>query len=217
MADRAGCEGSWLRGLQGRLGRERINITRLTAANLLSYLRLAAIPTLLALAALDLRTAFLWLLAAAWATDAIDGPLARKLGQESARGARLDSVADRGLMLTIALGAAWIWPDVLKREAVWVALLGIALVAPRAHAFAKFRRLPSYHTWLAKSLAVYMAASVLLLLGWHWPWPFRMGALFMLVEAAEEIAITHALDRWRADIPSWWHLRRERAAGGNRN
>ena len=71
-------------------------------ANLLPHLRLAANPTLLALAALDLHNAFLWLLAAAWATDAIDGPLARELGQESARGARLDSVADRSLMLTIA-------------------------------------------------------------------------------------------------------------------
>src|SRR6185436_18565082 len=63
----------------------------LTVANLLCYLRLAAIPVLLALAALDLHKAFLWLLAAAWATDAIDGPLARRLRQETVRGARLDS------------------------------------------------------------------------------------------------------------------------------
>ena len=153
----------------------------------------------------------MWLLAAAWATDAIAGPLARKLGQESARGARLDSVADRGLMLAISLSVAWLWPDVLRREAVWVVLLGIALVVPRAHAFAKFRQLPSYHTWLAKALAVYMSVALLLLLGWHWPWPFRIGALVVLVEAAEEIAITRALTRGRADIPSWWHLRRERA------
>jgi CDP-diacylglycerol--glycerol-3-phosphate 3-phosphatidyltransferase len=178
---------------------------------------MAAIPALLALAALDLPKAYLWLLAGAWATDAIDGPLARRLGHESSHGARLDSVADRGLMLTIPLGVAWLWPDVLQREAVWVVLLAIALIVPRAHAFAKFRRLPSYHTWLAKSLAVYMAASLLLLLGWHWPWPFRAGTLFVLVEAAEEIAITRTLDRWRPDISSWWHLRRERAARRNRN
>jgi CDP-diacylglycerol--glycerol-3-phosphate 3-phosphatidyltransferase len=164
---------------------------------------------LLALAALNLHTAFLWLLAAAWATDMIDGPLARMQGQESARGARLDSVADRGLMLAIPLGVAWLWPDVLMREAVWVALLGIALVVPRVHAFAKFRRLPSYHTWLAKALAVYMAVALLLLVNGYWPWLFRVGALAVLVEAVEEIAITHTLDRWRADIPSWWHLRRE--------
>lgn len=187
----------------------------LTIANLLTHLRLAAIPALLVLAALDLQKPFLWLLAAAWATDAIDGPLARKLGQESARGARLDSLADRGLMLGIALGIAWLWPDVLKRERVGFSMLVIALVVPRAHAFVKFRRLPSYHTWLAKALAVYMSVCVLLLLAAHWPWPFRVGALILLVEATEEIAITRALDRWRADIPSWWHLRRERAARGN--
>jgi CDP-diacylglycerol--glycerol-3-phosphate 3-phosphatidyltransferase len=131
-------------------------------------------------------------------------------GQDSVRGARLDSLADRGLMLSIPLGVAWLWPEVLMREAVWIALLGIALVAPRAYAFAKFRRLPSYHTWLAKALAVYMAVALLLLLNGYWPWLFRVGALVVLVEAVEEIAITHTLDRWRADIPSWWHLRRER-------
>ena len=177
---------------------------------------MAAIPVLLALAALDLHEAFLWLLAAAWATDAIDGPLARKLRQESARGARLDSLADRGLMISIPLSVAWLWPEVLTREAVWIVLLVIALIVPRAHAFAKFRRLPSYHTWLAKALAVYMGASVLLMLGWDWSWPFRVGALFLLVEAAEEIAITRALDRWRSDIPSWWHLRREHTVRGKR-
>lgn len=183
---------------------------RLTIANLLTYLRLAAIPALLVLAALDQQKPFMWLLAAAWFTDAIDGPPARMLDQESVRGARLDSLADRGLMVSIALGVAWLWPDVLKREAVWVAMLGIALVLPRAHAFAKFRRFPSYHTWLAKVLAVYMSVCVLLLLAAHWPWPFRVGALLLLVEAAEEIAITHTLKRLRSDIPSWWHLRRER-------
>jgi CDP-diacylglycerol--glycerol-3-phosphate 3-phosphatidyltransferase len=187
----------------------RSQAIRLTIANLLSYLRLAAVPILLALAALNLRSAFLWLLAVAWATDMIDGPLARLQGQESARGAQLDSVADRALMFTIPLGVAWLWPDVLLREAVYVALLGIALVVPRAHAYAKFRRLPSYHTWLAKALAIYMAVTLLLLLNGYWPWLFRVGALVVLLEATEEIAITHTLQRWRADIPSWWHLRRE--------
>ena len=87
-------------------------------------------------------------------------------------------------------------------------MLGIALVVPRAYAFTKFRRLPSYHIWLAKALAVYMSVCVLLLLAAHWPWSFCVGALILLVEAAEEVAITRSLDRWQADIPSWWHLRR---------
>jgi phosphatidylglycerophosphate synthase len=186
---------------------------RLTLANALTYLRLGSIPVLLLLAALDLRGAFLWLLALAWLTDAIDGPLARAMGQESARGARLDSVADRGLMLVIPLAVAWMWPQILKREAVWVAMLGIALVVPRLHAFLKFRRLPSYHTWLAKALAVYMSLALLLMMLGDSPWPFRIGAVLVLLEAAEEIAITRTLDRWRADIPSWWHLRRKRASG----
>lgn len=165
---------------------------------------------LLVLAALDHRAAFLWVLAAAWATDAIDGPLARLLKQESSTGAELDSAADRGLMICIPLGVAWLWPDLLKREMLYVALLLFALVVPRVHACIKFRRLPSYHTWLAKTLAVYMSVAVLLLLTLDWAWPFRIGAVLVLVEAVEEIAITHELDHWRADVPTWWwHTRRK--------
>ena len=180
----------------------------MTIANLLTYVRLAAIPVLLVLAAMHLRSAYLWLLATAWATDLIDGPIARLQGQDSARGAKLDSIADRGIMVSIPIGVAWLWPEVLMREALWVALLGIALVVPHVHAFAKFRQLPAYHTWLAKGLAVYMGLSLLLLLNGHWPWLFRAGALIALVEALEEIAITHTLKRPRADVASWWHLRR---------
>ncbi len=167
---------------------------------------------LLVLAALHMQTAYLWLLAVAWGTDLIDGPLARMQGQASARGAWLDSLADRGIMISIPLGVAWLWPDVLMREAVWIALLAIALIVPRAHAFLKFRKLPAYHTWLAKALAVYMGASLLLLLNGHWPWLFRAGAVIALLEALEEIAITHTLTKLRADIPSWRHLRKQRGA-----
>lgn len=204
----------WSTGKPVAIAHSRRPAIKLTVANLLTYLRLAAVPVLLGLAALHQHTAFLWTLAAAWATDAIDGPLARMMGQESARGARLDSVADRGLMICIPLSVALLWPDVLRREAAYVALLLVALIVPRIHAFLKFRRLPSYHTWLAKALAVYMSAAVLLLLTLDWPWPFRAGAIVVLLEAVEEIAITHALDRWRADVPSWWwHARRKQSAG----
>lgn len=184
--------------------------TLITVANLLCYVRLGAIPALLVLAALDLRREYVWLLAFAWATDSVDGWLARRLGEESRYGARLDSTADLGLTATIPLGVTWLFPDMLQREAVWVGMLLAALVVPRGYALYKFHRLPSYHTWLAKSLAVFMAFAVLLLIRWDWPWPFRVGAMMLLVEAAEEIAITHELDRWRADVASLWHLRRER-------
>jgi CDP-diacylglycerol--glycerol-3-phosphate 3-phosphatidyltransferase len=181
---------------------------RLTLPNVLTWFRLAAIPVLLVLAALDHKTAFLWLLVLAWATDLVDGPIARMLDQESARGARLDSIADRGIMLAIPVCAMWLWPELLRREAPWIALLGIGLVVPRLHGWLKFRRLPAYHTLLAKGLAVYMGGATLLLLIGYWPWLFRIGCVVMLLEAAEEMAITHTLKAWKADVPSWWSLRR---------
>lgn len=51
------------------------------------------------------RTACLGLFALGVATDVVDGPMARRLGTQSERGARLDSVADAALMAASAATA----------------------------------------------------------------------------------------------------------------
>ena len=97
-----------------------------TIPNLISFLRLAAIPVFLwlLLARDDPRNAAFLLITIGW-TDFLDGWLARKLGQTSEIGKFLDPVADRLAILAAVAGGlvagvvpGWLgWP-LLVREII---------------------------------------------------------------------------------------------------
>lgn len=176
--------------------------------NTLSGFRLLAAPAMLYMAWVGNPVGFLVLLAVSLATDALDGYLARRLNWQSELGAKLDSWGDFATYITVALGAWWLWPDIIRREAIFVWLAIGAYLVPIAIGFAKYRRLTSYHTWAAKLSAVVMSISALLLFLADIAWPFRCAALFQVLEAVEEIAITFVMPRWESNIPTLWHARR---------
>jgi CDP-diacylglycerol--glycerol-3-phosphate 3-phosphatidyltransferase len=161
-----------------------------------------------ALAALGSAGAFVGAFAVALATDAADGFLARRLGQASEWGARLDSRADLALWLALPVCGVLLVPDVLAAEWIVVALLVASLVLPVALGLLKFGRLTSYHTWGAKASAWAMGAGALALFAGGPVWPFRAAAALVVAAALEEIAITALLPGWRRDVPSLVHARR---------
>src|SRR5687768_12902411 len=66
---------------------------RWSIPNLLSLLRLILVPTLWVFALLDLPKVVGFGLVVAAVTDVLDGQLARRLGQTSSFGSKLDSIA----------------------------------------------------------------------------------------------------------------------------
>lgn len=179
--------------------------TRLNISNLLSGFRIAAAPVLLYLAWVGRPNLFLALLAVSLISDSVDGFLARKLNWASEFGTRLDSWGDFATYMTVPLCAWWLWPDILKREAPYVIVVICAFVIPALVGFLKFKRLPSFHTWSAKTAAVLMSVAVLLLFMADIAWPFRCAAVFQALVACEEVAITFLLSEWRGNVPSLWH------------
>jgi CDP-diacylglycerol--glycerol-3-phosphate 3-phosphatidyltransferase len=176
--------------------------------NLLSGFRLVAAPFLLVLAWFGHPHLFLLLLSLSLLSDSVDGFIARKMNVASELGTRLDSWGDLATYLTVPVCAWWLWPEILKREAffVWVAIG--AYVVPIVAALARFRRLPSYHTWAAKVSAVLMSVAALLLFVTEIAWPFRIAALVQALEAMEEILITVVLPAPQGNVHSLWHARR---------
>lgn len=132
------------------------------APNLLSGGRLALTPVLLALAWQGRATVFLSCLAMALLSDALDGWLARRLAGTSSLGTKLDSWADIALCLSVPLGVWWLWPDLVRREAVIVGVVIACFAAPALFALLKYHRLPSYHTWTAKLAGVLMGTGGLI-------------------------------------------------------
>jgi len=192
-------------------------ILRGGAPNLLSAFRLLAAPLMLFLAWTDAPYWFLLFLAISLATDALDGFLARRLGWQSELGARLDSWGDFLTYATVPLGAWWLWPDILRREASFVVLTVVAYGLPVLVGFIKYRRLTSYHTWAAKASAVVMGVGAFTLFLTDLAWPFRCAAVFQALEACEEIAITWLLPQQRSNVPSFWHARRLIAGRGGKH
>jgi len=173
--------------------------------NILSCLRLAAMPVLVILALEGHGTAFLVLYVCALLTDMADGYLARRLHQESELGAKLDSWADFSIYMATPVCAWLLWPDLIIREAPYVIAVVCSFALPVMVGFARYRRLTSYHTWGAKLSAVLMGISTLLLFAGGPSWPFRFSTIVLVVTQLEEISMTAVLPEWRSNVPTLWH------------
>jgi CDP-diacylglycerol--glycerol-3-phosphate 3-phosphatidyltransferase len=141
-------------------------------------------------------------------TDVLDGALARRLGQETDFGARLDQWGDFALWAALPLGAWWLWPHIVVREAAYIVLAVVCMLVPTAIAYAKYGAVPGYHTWSVKLGANLMGIGGALLLIFDVAWVFRAAALFQLVCAIDELGITYLSPECRNDVPSVFHAAR---------
>lgn len=145
------------------------------------------------------------LLLISFLTDAIDGYIARKKNITSERGAKLDSIGD---VLTILSGlAAFIVFETgyFSRNS-WFIIAPFALfIIQIAISWAKFKKLTSFHTYLAKLTAVFLVIT---------PVFGPIEALFYLafgtaiLEAIEEIIITIYLREPRVNVKGlYWIIK----------
>jgi len=180
----------------------------------LTIFRICSAPVLIVLAAMGQEGAFLGLAVAAVLSDVLDGAIARRLGAASETGRMLDSWADLLIALVAFAGATMLWPDTMRREAPYLALVLAALVIPNAWALLRFRRLLGYHTLSAKASGVFLGVSTLLLFIQWTPVPFRIASFIELAVAAEYIAISLVLPEWSGEMKSIWHAWRTRRESG---
>ncbi|HEY0150851.1 MAG TPA: CDP-alcohol phosphatidyltransferase family protein [Longimicrobium sp.] len=174
--------GGWLAAVRGYLS---------TPANLLTGLRLAAIPVLWILALDGRDQALGYGLAAAFASDLIDGPLARRLGQTSEIGSRTDSIADHMLATSTVVWLFLLRPAFFQDHAAL--LLGWSAIAlfTLGVAWVRFRRFVDLHLYSAKVtvFCTYTMAIGLLATGHFYEWHFRIAFAVAMFAALESLAI----------------------------
>lgn len=176
----------------------------------LTVFRLLSAPVLMVLAYMGRERYFLWLAIAALLSDVLDGALARRLGASSETGRLLDSWADLLIALVSFAGATLLWPDTMREEAGYFALVLAALVIPNAWGLLRFRRLLGYHTVSAKASGVFLAVGAVALFTGLTPVMFRLAAFVELAVAAEYVAISLILPGWNGEMKSVWHAWRHR-------
>jgi CDP-diacylglycerol--glycerol-3-phosphate 3-phosphatidyltransferase len=184
--------------------------------NLISGCRLVTTPILLVLAWYGYGKTFLVGATACFASDVLDGYLARRLDQRSALGARLDSVSDFVLYITLPLGAWWLWPAIVRRESPFVLTVLASCVLPPLVALGKFHALTSYHTWGVKFAALLVGGSAIMLFAGAPAWLFHLAVPVSVLAALEEIAITFVLPTPRANVQSLWHVMKTQRQAGTR-
>lgn len=172
--------------------------------NLISACRLATAPVILVLAWYGYPRTVLGVLIASFASDVLDGYLARHYGQASELGARLDSLGDFVIYITIPVAWWQLWPDIARHEAPYIMAVIASVVIPPLIALYKFHAFVSYHTWTAKLAALLVGGSILLIFAGGPVWPFRVAMPVCCVAALEEIAITLALTERRTNLRSIW-------------
>lgn len=187
-------------------------------ADWFSFYRIAAVPILFVLLWLDEREVFTWFLLVSYATDAIDGFLARKLKINSARGAQLDSIGDQ---LTFIMGICGLWvfeEAFIKENLLLITIAFVPYIIQMLIAFKKYGKTTAFHTYLAKLSAVLQAFFMLWTLFFHPVYPlFYLMLVIGVLETLEEITLIFMYDTWVKDVKGiYWALKdRRRLANEN--
>jgi phosphatidylglycerophosphate synthase len=190
-----------------------MRLKNLNIADYFSVYRLVAAPALILAIAYQQRNLTAILLLVSFITDAVDGYIARKKHIESSGGGKLDSIGD---LVTLILGlAAFIsfetqyfldhLPIIVVTFSLFIIQMIIALV--------RFKKISSYHTYLAKVTAVLMAMFLIStpVIG---PVDIVFYTTFYagIAEAVEEIIITFVLNKPEENVKGlYWILKKQNA------
>jgi len=148
---------------------------------------------------------FTGLYAANLITDALDGFLARHLHVESELGAALDSRGDLAVAMCLPIGAFLLWPDMMRQLIPYIVIAICAYLAPIIAGEIRYKRMPSFHTWGAKFLAIITSIALLTMFLTQNSLFFKLCVPLLVLESAEELIMIAITPKWHPNIPSLWH------------
>jgi phosphatidylglycerophosphate synthase len=178
--------------------------------NSITLYRIIAAPFLIYMVITNQVNIYKWMLAFSFFTDAIDGFLARKFKVVSKWGAKLDSIADD---LTVTAGIFGIFilrPLFVQHEVFLITLMLSLLFIQMLLAFIRYRKMTSFHTYIAKFAAVLQALFIISIFFFEEP-PyllFYIAAGFTIINLLEEIILIFLLPQWQCDVKGlYWVLK----------
>ncbi len=176
--------------------------------------RLLAAPLLVYLVFTGNPEVFKWLLPVSFFTDLIDGYLARKYNAISVLGSRLDSIADDLTIVAAIVGVVVFKLEFVRQEMILIMIMLVLYFIQTIAAIVKYRKISSFHTYIAKTAAVFQGVFLILLFILNEPiLPlFYIAALLTIMDIIEETILVFILPQWKTDIKGlYWVIKnRER-------
>lgn len=155
--------------------------------NLLSCLRIVLAPAILAAAVSNSPVGFWLLFGLTLISDVADGRIARRLQAETTLGARLDRWGDGLTLVAAAFAIQFLWPSQIEAEWTWslIALAGYLLIGVRRALLPKDAA--SRPAWYSAAVGWFVPLSLIPLLVFGNPWPFRYAAVVHWIVAGVKV------------------------------
>jgi phosphatidylglycerophosphate synthase len=177
--------------------------------NLITLYRVLAAPVLLYYLLNDEIIIFKWMLLLSFLTDAIDGYLARKLNASTSLGSMLDSIGDVLTILVAVTGVIYTRPEFVAEQSVVITCVCSLFILQMIFALIRYKKLSSFHTYLAKISAVVQGSFLISLFFFSdifYPL-FYLASALTIIELIEEIILIYLLPQWEVDVRGlYWHI-----------
>jgi cardiolipin synthase len=169
--------------------------------NGITLYRIIAAPFLLLLLFTKQYDIFKWLLGVSFFTDLIDGYLARKYKVTSILGTKLDSIGDDLTVLVALIGLIVLKPDFITQHIAIFIILLVLFIVQTTYAFIRYRKMTSFHTYLAKTAALLQGVFLLLVF-------FTDEPNLTILELIEEIILVTILPKWQTNVKGiYWVIK----------
>lgn len=181
--------------------------------NGITLYRLITAPLLIILIFTNRFDLFKWLLGLSFFTDLIDGFLARKFKVTSIFGARLDSIGDDLTVLAAVTGLFVFEYEFIREEFVILIILFSLWFIQTAFALVRYKKISSFHTYLAKAAAILQGIFFVLIFLLSEPlyFLFYAAAIVTGIELIEEIILVALLPKWETNIKGlYWVIKKSR-------
>ncbi len=185
---------------------------KLNIADWFSLYRIIAVPLLFTFVLLEERVWFTWFLLISYATDGIDGFLARKLKITSVRGSQLDSFGDQITLVMALVGLVVFEPEFIRENLLLIGVAFVPYILQMIIAYWKYGKATAFHTYLAKLSAIIQSVFIIYLLFFE-PvyWLFYTMIILGVLETVEEITLIFMYDKWAENVKGvFWAIKDER-------
>ena len=183
------------------------------AINAITFYRLIVTPILIVLIFIGHQKIFAFMLAISFFTDLIDGFLARRYKVTSIFGSRMDSIADDLTFLSAIIAIFAFKFSFIQENILAIGMLLGLYLGQTISALVKYHKITSFHTYLAKTAAIFQGVFLILLFYQESPpyMLFYLACAITIIDLIEEIILVYLLPIWKADIKGiYWVCKNEK-------
>lgn len=184
-----------------------------TIPNILSMYRIVIFPFILYIIYERDESLFALFITINFATDILDGLIARLFNMQTKLGAKLDSWADTGTYILVFIAIYLFKWDVIKAHRIILFVFFIAWIVSYVIVLVKFRGLIGLHTYLFKITGYLQGAFIVCLFVFDfYAWLFYVSLTVGILACIEEIIIILSLKHPASNVKGlYWILKNKTA------